>query len=102
MDVHGTLLLGLLVFLIVLALGGMFLGGRRDLPMSVFALSLSIVYMGLPYREGRYVLGVVPFLLYFATQGLRGIDIRRWSIQPRHVLLLMLGGAPRPRHGQRR
>jgi hypothetical protein len=89
-DVHGTLLLGLLVFLIVLALGGMILGGRRDLPMSVFALSLSMVYMELPYREGRYLLGVVPFLLYFATQGLRGIDIRRWSIQPRHVLLLML------------
>ena len=89
-DVHGTLLLGLLVFLIVLALGGMILGGRRDLPMSVFALSLAMVYMELPYREGRYLLGVVPFLLYFATQGLRGIDIRRWSIQPRHVLLLML------------
>ena len=87
---HGTLLLGLLVFLIVLALGGMILGGRRDLPMAVFALSLSLVYMELPYREGRYLLGVLPFLLYFAAQGLRGIDIRRWSIQPRHVLLLML------------
>jgi hypothetical protein len=89
-DVHGTMLLGLLVFLIVLALGGMVLGGRRDLPMSVFALGLAATYMELPYREGRYLLGVVPFLLYFATQGLRGLDIRRLGIQPRHVLLLAL------------
>ena len=88
--VHGTMLLGVLVFLLVLALGGMVLGGKRDLPLSVFALGLSLVYMELPYREGRYLLGVVPFLLYFAMQGLRGTDVARWSIQLRHVLLLAL------------
>jgi hypothetical protein len=88
--VHGTLLLGLLVFLIVLAIGGMILGGRRDVSMSVFALALSVTYMELPYREGRYLLGVLPFLLYFAAQGLRGADIGRWGVQPRHVLLLAL------------
>ena len=56
----------------------------------MFALGLSLVYMELPYREGRYLLGVVPFLLYFAMQGLRGTDVARWSIQLRHVLLLAL------------
>jgi hypothetical protein len=88
--VHGTLLLGVLVFVVVLALGGMLLGGRRDLPLSVFTLGLAVIYLDLPYREGRYLLGVVPFLLYFAVQGLRGTDIPRWSIQPRHILLLAL------------
>jgi hypothetical protein len=88
--VHGTMLLGLLVFLIVLALGGMVLGGGRDLPLSVFALGLALIYLELPYREGRYLLGVVPFLLYFAMQGLRGTDVRRWGIQPRHVLILAM------------
>jgi hypothetical protein len=79
-----------LVFVIVLALGGMLLGGRRDLPLSAFTLGLVVIYLELPYREGRYLLGVVPFLLYFAVQGLRGTDIPRWSIQPRHILLLAL------------
>ena len=58
-DVHGTMLLGLLVFLIVLALGGMVLGGRRDLPLSVFTLGLSAGLHGaalpggsLPARRG--------------------------------------------------
>ena len=88
--VHGTVLLGLIVFLLVLALGGMLLGGRRDLPLSVFTLGLATIYLVLPYREGRYLLGVVPFLLYFAAQGLRGADIRSWPIQARHVLLLAL------------
>ena len=68
----------------------MLLGGRRDLPLSVFTLGLTTIYLVLPYREGRYLLGVVPFLLYFAAQGLRGADIRSWPIQARHVLLLAL------------
>jgi hypothetical protein len=88
--VHGTVLLGLIVFLLVLALGGMLLGGRRDLPLSVFTVGLTTIYLVLPYREGRYLLGVVPFLLYFAAQGLRGADIRSWPIQARHVFLLAL------------
>jgi hypothetical protein len=88
--VHGTVLLGLIVFLLVLALGGMMLGGRRDLPLSVFTLGLGTIYLVLPYREGRYLLGVLPFLLYFAMQGLRGADVRTWTIQARHVLLLAL------------
>jgi len=88
--VHGTVLLGLIVFLLVLALGGMLLGGRRDLSLSVFTLGLATIYLVLPYREGRYLLGVLPFLLYFATQGLRGADVRDWPIQARHVLLLAL------------
>ncbi len=90
--VHGTALLALLVFLIVLALGGMVLGGWRDLPLSVFAGGLAFVYLDLPYREGRYLMVVLPFLLYFALQGLRGTDIRSWGIQPRHLLLLMVVG----------
>jgi hypothetical protein len=87
---HGTVLLGLIVFVLVLALGGMLLGGRRDLSLSVFTLGLSTIYLVLPYREGRYLLGVLPFLLYFASQGLRGADVRDWPIQARHVLLLAL------------
>ena len=88
--VHGTVLLGLIVFLLVLALGGMLLAGRRDLPLSVFTVGLATIYLVLPYREGRYLLGVVPFLLYFAAQGLRGADIRSWPLQARHVFLLAL------------
>jgi hypothetical protein len=90
--IHGPLLLGLLVFIIVLALGGMVLGGWRDLPLSVFTLGLSLIYFELPYREGRYLLGILPFVLYFAMQGLRGIDVPGWGIQPRHLLLLLVVG----------
>ena len=89
---HGPLLLGLLVFILVLAAGGMILGGWRDLPLSVFTLGLSLIYFELPYREGRYLLAILPFVLYFAMQGLRGIDVPGWTIQPRHLLLLLVVG----------
>jgi hypothetical protein len=89
---HGTLLLGVLVFILVLAIGGMVLGGWRDLPLSVFTLGLSVIYFELPYREGRYLLAILPFVLYFAMQGLRGLDVSGWSIQPRHLLLLLVVG----------
>jgi hypothetical protein len=90
--VHGPLLLGLLVFIVVLALGGMLLGGWRDLPLTVFTLGLSLIYFELPYREGRYLLAILPFVLYFAMQGLRGVDVPGWGIQPRHLLLLLIVG----------
>jgi hypothetical protein len=88
--IHGALLLGLIVFILVLAVGGMVLGGWRDLPLSVFTLGLSLIYFELPYREGRYLLAIIPFVLYFAMQGLRGLDVPGWTIQPRHLLLLLV------------
>jgi hypothetical protein len=90
--VHGAVLLALLVFILVLAVGGMIVGGWRDLPLSVFATGLAVLYLDLPYREGRYLLSLLPFILYFAMQGLRGTDVRSWGIQPRHLLLLLVVG----------
>ena len=91
----------LLVFLLVLALGRDGARRRRDPPAQRLHARPVPVYLVLPYREGRYLLGVVPFLLYFAAQGLRGTDIRSWPIQARHVLLLALVASPRPGHRQR-
>ena len=100
--VHGTLLLGLLVFLIVLALGGMILGGRRDLPLSVFTLGLAVDLPGaalpggpLPARRGA----LPPLLRHAGPAGHRRPPLEH-PAPPRPAA--GAGGPPRPGHGQRR
>jgi hypothetical protein len=79
-----------LVAIIVLALGGVVLRWRDDLPLGACFVVLSLLYLSLPYREGRYLYVVIALGAYFAVQALRGLDIPRLVLQPRHLAVLAL------------
>ncbi|MCU1500807.1 MAG: hypothetical protein JWM12_161 [Ilumatobacteraceae bacterium] len=47
---------------------------RLDAHLTAVLFGLVIVILSPPFREGRYLLSVLPFMLYFAWQGVDGVQ----------------------------
>ncbi|MGI9051792.1 MAG: hypothetical protein ACR2HQ_03945 [Ilumatobacteraceae bacterium] len=46
---------------------------RRDLHLVVTVVAISLAVLAQPFKEGRYLITIAPFVVYFAVRGVRAI-----------------------------
>lgn len=72
---HGTLGTIVLATVVIAAVVGLVAAlvrdPQRDLHVVVTALGVTAIVLVQPFREGRYLTSIVPFVVYFAIRGLR-------------------------------